>query len=221
MRRPFPFLRVLMIFFLSVLSCSPLAAATADEYYQAGLSLYSQKNYPQAIPYLKAAIQLNPNHWQAYQLMGYCYYQTLDNAGALDVFDKSIAINPENLELKIYADNLRARTGISPSIPAAASAGVVGSRAPTPKEARAFEKNKWLQLHLSGIFASLGDLKAGADAFPALFDPDVTTEAKMDGLGFLIGLEGGYAFNPENSIGLSIDAGVFGGVYRHRDRWRP
>jgi hypothetical protein len=211
MRRPFQRLKVLMMFLFAVFLCPPLFAVTADEYYQAGLSLYTQQNYTQAVPYLKAAVQLNPGHWQAYQLMGYCYYQSQDNINALDSFDKSVAINPENLELKTFADNLRMRTGIMPSAPAAAPAAAAITRTPTPKEARAFEKNKWIQLRAGGIVAGLGDLKTSADTFPDVWNEGVTSEAKADGMGFLVGVEGGYALDRENSLGLSIDGGFFGG----------
>ena len=95
----------LVAFLISGIFSSALAA-TAEEYYKAGIDLYNQKEYAQSIDYLKAAVQQDPNHWQAYQTLGLCYYFKNRIVEALAAFDKSLALH-DNRDLKKFADTLR------------------------------------------------------------------------------------------------------------------
>lgn len=88
-------------------------AATAQQYYDAGVQFYQKKQYNQAVRYLKAAIQMDASNWEAYQTMGSAYYAEGDKADALSAYDKSLALHP-NSQLQSFADNLR---GSSPAPP--------------------------------------------------------------------------------------------------------
>ena len=91
-------------------------AATSAEYYAAGVQLYNQKQYNQAITYLKAAIQIDPSNWQAYQLMGSCYYSEGDKTDALTAYDQSLGLHADN-QVQAFADQLRATVQPTPGLP--------------------------------------------------------------------------------------------------------
>ena len=103
-------------------------AATSQEYFDAGLSLYQKQNYSQAVPYFRAAIQLDPQSWKAYQMLGQSYYEMGDSGSALQMFDKSLEIHPANKSLRQFANKLRSATmpGL-PESPISSPGGVVVS----------------------------------------------------------------------------------------------
>ncbi len=95
-----------------------LPAATAEEYYQAALTLYKQKDYEQAFKYYEAAAQVDPKHWKAYQSMGHCRFRQDRKGEALYYYEKSLALNPDNTALKQIADSLIASGVTAPAPPA-------------------------------------------------------------------------------------------------------
>ncbi|MGH7738533.1 MAG: tetratricopeptide repeat protein [bacterium] len=103
------------ILFAATLLWTPtlVLAATAQQYYAAGVQQYQQKQYNQAVQYLKAAIQMDASNWEAYQTMGSAYYAEGDKTDALSSYDKSLALHP-NPQLRSFADNLRASTPAPP-----------------------------------------------------------------------------------------------------------
>ena len=88
-----------------------LAAAApspqADEYYQAGLDLYQKGQYEKSLQYFEAAEQLDPKYWRAYQAQGHAYFHLDRKKEALAAYDRSLALNPDNPELKGFADKIR------------------------------------------------------------------------------------------------------------------
>lgn len=88
-------------------------AATSWEYYQAGLKYYNQKQYMDSIRYFQAAVQADPNNWQAYQGLAYSYYGQGDRTDCLAAADQSLRINPNNPQLKQFTDALRAQVPAS------------------------------------------------------------------------------------------------------------
>ena len=106
-------LRLAVVVFLLCFGLSALSSAQDQslQYYQAGNTTYSQKNYDLAIRYYQAAAQLNPQMWQAYQGMGNCYYAKGDKASALTNYQKSLAINPNNTQLSPFVQSLQAQVG--------------------------------------------------------------------------------------------------------------
>ncbi len=107
-----------VLILLTFLTASSLFAATSQDYYNAGLQMYQSKQYQNSIKYLQAAVQLNPQDWRSYQIMGQDYYQMGDNSDALSNFDKSLALNPDNAGLKKFADSLRTSNNGLPPLPA-------------------------------------------------------------------------------------------------------
>lgn len=87
-----------------------LWAATSGDYYTAGIQLYQQRQYAKSIQYFRAATQLDPQNWKAYQVMGQAYYQLGDRTDAVQMMDLSLRINPSNQPLRQFRNNLAATT---------------------------------------------------------------------------------------------------------------
>jgi hypothetical protein len=105
----------LLVSALVLLLPSFLFSTTAEEYYQAALALYKQKDYEQAFRYYEAAAQVDPRHWKAFQSMGHCRYRQDRLGEALHYYEKSLALNPDNAELKRIADSLIASGVTAPA----------------------------------------------------------------------------------------------------------
>ncbi|HVZ79401.1 MAG TPA: tetratricopeptide repeat protein [bacterium] len=119
-------------FFLVLLALPVLVRAQdqSNAYYQAGNGLYAQKNYDQAIRYYQAAVQVNPNFWQADQGMGNCYYAKGDKANALASYQKALAINPNNPQLSTFVQSLQAEVGAAPVSPMDGTSPAMGAGGP-------------------------------------------------------------------------------------------
>src|ERR1019366_7709513 len=111
-----------MVFILS----GRVYAVTSAEYAAAGLQLYNQKNYPQAIQYYSAAISLDPNNAAALQGRANCYYSQGQLPQAISDYQKVYAIAPSP-QLSQFIQALQAKAGTN--APAAATAPVA---APAP-----------------------------------------------------------------------------------------
>jgi tetratricopeptide (TPR) repeat protein len=103
-------------------------AATSQQYYAAGIGFYNQKQYNQAVLYLKAAAQTDPSNWQAYQVLGSSYYAEGDKTDALAAYDQSLSLHA-NPQLQAFADSLRGSTP-PPTFPSAASRANVENPGP-------------------------------------------------------------------------------------------
>jgi hypothetical protein len=101
------------------------------QYYQAGNTLYSQKDYDKAITYYQYATQLNPNQWQAYQGLGNCYYAKGDKATAVTNYQKSLAINPNNPQLSQFVQTIQPQAAPPPSASTAAASSSTSSPGPS------------------------------------------------------------------------------------------
>lgn len=100
---------------------APLAAATADAYYQAGNQLYAQKNYTQAAPYYQAALQMDPGLYGAWVGLGNCSYAQGNRAQALGYYQKALALHPEipGLNQLVQSLQTKAPSRLSEAEPAA------------------------------------------------------------------------------------------------------
>jgi tetratricopeptide (TPR) repeat protein len=95
------------VFFLFLGSAGLSAAQDLSmRYYQAGNTLYLQKNYDRAILYYNAALQTNPNLWQAYQGLGNCSYAQGDKVKALSDYQKCLSLHPDNPSLSSFTQSL-------------------------------------------------------------------------------------------------------------------
>ncbi len=88
---------------------------------------YGARNYDLAITDYQAALQSNPNSWQAYMGIGNCYYVKGDSNNALMNYQKSLALNPNNPHLASLAQSMQATV----AAPSAASTPAMTSPAAT------------------------------------------------------------------------------------------
>ncbi len=118
-------LRVWILVCLGILgTVSAAFAATAADYYQAGLKFYTAKDYTQALPYLNAALKLEPNNSQALQVRGYCYYALGQYQNALLDYQKLSSLNPSDSKLTAFVGQINAK------LRAASHKGSAGKGAP-------------------------------------------------------------------------------------------
>jgi hypothetical protein len=103
-----------MAFAVGCLFLSGLAgsarAATVDEYYRAGLSLYQQGKYEMAVKYFDAALKGDPKHWQSLQARGHCYYRMDRKPEALDSYVESLKLHPDT-SLESFVTKLKGELG--------------------------------------------------------------------------------------------------------------
>lgn len=116
--------------------------ATADQYFQYGNKLYMAKDYANAAKYYQAAVQMNPNNAQAYQVLGNCYLLTNQKAQALAAYEKSLALNPSNPQLAAYVQNLRNQLGAAAPAAAQPSATTADSGAQALRQGAALFQQK-------------------------------------------------------------------------------
>jgi hypothetical protein len=83
-----------------------VAVVDPEAEYRAAVDLYNAGNHEEALSRARVAIDGNPAHAGAWQIVGNCLYAKGDRAGALDAFNRSLKINPGNTELKNWVDQL-------------------------------------------------------------------------------------------------------------------
>ncbi len=105
-------IRVLFLFGFFLTLPITLLAYTAEDYYKPAAQYYQLGQFDQSIQQCKYALMLNPDFWQAYQLMGYCYCREKNYSQALQALDQSLRINPNNPTLAQYDQKIR---GVVPS----------------------------------------------------------------------------------------------------------
>src|SRR5581483_2389049 len=104
---------LLLLLFLWVPSIS--VAATAQEFRDMGTALFQKGLYEKSAGYFKEAVQADPNDWQSYEGLGNAYVKMNDNADALDAYQKSLQINPNNTTLQTLVDRLKTSGGSNPA----------------------------------------------------------------------------------------------------------
>ncbi|HTA75588.1 MAG TPA: tetratricopeptide repeat protein [bacterium] len=128
------FKKIAILLFLFLISFTLVsAAATSDAYYQAGNKLYAQGNYDLCIKYYKAAIQVDPQNWKAYQALGSCEYHMGKSDDAIRDFNQSLAINPNNPPLQGFVNKISASASAPPA-PAARTQSIVYGDSRLPKQ---------------------------------------------------------------------------------------
>ena len=88
-----------ILFLVTIPVC---AGVPAEDYYNAGISLFQQKDYEKAIQYFHAAIQEKNDLWQAYQFFGEAYYQISNRTEAVVAIRQSLKLHPDNPDLKKF-----------------------------------------------------------------------------------------------------------------------
>lgn len=192
-------LAALFLLFLGFAGLSP-AQDQATPYYNAGNTYYGQKNYDMAIRYYQAAVQFNPNMWQAYQGMGNSYYAKGDKANALTNYQKSLSINPNNPQLSQFVQVLQPQVGTAPPPAANPAASTTAPASTTPQKAASVPKT-------FEIAPMIGVGLAGAYAQPATLSQPATTVGGFMGIGG--GMEGYYLLDKNFGIGLVLDYFIY------------
>jgi len=67
----------------------------AIDEYNAGITLFNQDNYSDALPHFKKAVEIDPQFVFAWDNLGKCYRQTGDLDNALEAYNKSLEIDPK------------------------------------------------------------------------------------------------------------------------------
>ena len=87
---------VLMLLLLLLIYPNISSAQDAAFYFQQGQALFDKGNYAEAIKAYTNAIELNPNHGEAYRRRGVCKANLKNHEAAIPDFTKAIEINPKN-----------------------------------------------------------------------------------------------------------------------------
>ena len=100
-----------LLLLLLLLAAIPAGATVpAEDYYNAGIGLFQQKDSDKAIQYFHAAIQEKSDFWQAYQFLGEAYYQASNRTEAVVAIQQSLKLHPNNPELKKFLDMVKANS---------------------------------------------------------------------------------------------------------------
>ena len=87
---------VLMLLLLLLIYPNISSAQDAAFYFQQGQALFDKGNYAEAIKAYTNAIELNPNHGEAYRRRGVCKATLKSYEAAIPDYTKAIEINPKN-----------------------------------------------------------------------------------------------------------------------------
>ncbi len=207
------FKNISCLFLISFSLLPALAQAyTTDDYFKGALSYYQQKNYPQAIKYLKMVVQTDTNNWQAYQILGNCYHQIKDDSDAVAAYDKSLAANPNNPGLKSYTEVLRATSPTPTPAPETKARAIV----------REYYDGVALQEHARNQLRQYGQDNLLTREDRNIVNYNMSTCARDDrrfqlGLALLgptlIGLDAGLSLEPTMNLGITgvyIPGSIFG-----------
>jgi tetratricopeptide (TPR) repeat protein len=207
------FKNILYLFLISFSLLPALAQAyTSDDYFKGALSYYQQKNYTQAIKYLKMVVQTDTNNWQAYQILGNCYHQIKDDSDAVAAYDKSLAANPNNPGLKRYTEVLRATSPTPTPAPESKARAMV----------REYYDGVALQEHARNQLRQYGQENLLTREDRNIVNYNMSTCARDDrrfqlGFAFLgptiVGLDAGLSLEPTMNLGITgvyIPGSLFG-----------
>ncbi len=122
--------KILLLIGIAVLAPAFLWAGstiTPENDYRKGLDLYAKGKYEAALERFQLAIDENWNFWQSYQMVGYCYFELRDKESALNAFEESLKIKPDNPKLVKIINDLKAGTLDIPVRPVEAEVQPVGT----------------------------------------------------------------------------------------------
>jgi hypothetical protein len=215
------------------LSVFPAQAKPGLADYKKGYNQYQRGHYEKALHYFLLASDEDLNFWQAFHMMGNCYFLLKDKDAALAAFKESLKINPQNkilikncwhLEKGIldYAQPPALElVAISPpmdppvTIPAFVIARVSGMSissstgvgTPVTKRSSKDEERTplWVKLNSSYGFSGMGDLSSGASAWNKNLDQNgMSGYANSHNMGMEFGLETGYNWGKKDALSLGV-----------------
>jgi tetratricopeptide (TPR) repeat protein len=79
----------------------------AMELYRKGEEQYKNGDHDGAIRSLLDSVQYDDSLWQAYQVLGNCYYRKAMKKDAMAAWERSLSIKPDNPELKTWIEKVR------------------------------------------------------------------------------------------------------------------
>ncbi|HTC22018.1 MAG TPA: tetratricopeptide repeat protein [bacterium] len=194
--------------FILLISNLPAWAFTPQDYYNAGVQYYHQKQYDKAVAYLKEAVTLDPQFWQAYQMLGTSYYQTGDLADAASAIQTSLKIHPDNPPLEKFAQELNPPSSTSAQALSTLSPAGRGEKpAPGPGA-----KSEHIFINILAAFEEpfSGSLNSAEKAYKSQppvgsgFGNGSSYEPEIFGFG----LEAGYLLDKENALSLCLYGSV-------------
>ncbi|HUO57793.1 MAG TPA: tetratricopeptide repeat protein [bacterium] len=185
--------------------------ATAEDYYQAGLRLYLQKDYKKSLPYLGEALRLDPRDWKASQTLGQAYYLLGDKAMALAMMDQSLKLHPDNPTLRNFVERIRAQNLSAGAPTATATPEAEGPPLPSLSSLDTrfgkatinpvLEKNRVFTRISGGLYSGLFDDLSSSSSY---FAAQTSTAMKHD-LGSYLRTEIAYSVNRNLALGLGAE----------------
>jgi tetratricopeptide (TPR) repeat protein len=192
--------------FLFLALVPKLFCSTAMDEYLKGLELFKEKQYEQALTLFNNAIELDPNMWQAYEYAGESYYNLGDAKTAMVLVEKSLRLNPENVELSDFASDMRGKEAQSQNgqtnVPGISNTEK-NEKNPTPPQIK--ELGGWAKLYFGGGFNSQGDINNAVNAWnqDSTAPIGVTTSAAAGNGLFHLGGEFGCNVDPNNGLAVA------------------
>jgi hypothetical protein len=183
------------------LSASGLKAdmAGAQAAYKRGMDKDKLKDYQGAMGEYQAALAAEPRYAYAWRQIGNDRYYLGDKTGALEAYDKYLAVVKNDPRTQAFADRLRSQLGataaVAPVAPAAAAAGA--------EAGRPFSIGLDLGFHTVSFGAWNEDWKS----YPITGDYPVIDSA------YSVGLRTGYRLLPQLDLGLDLDYFLVGVNY--------
>lgn len=87
---------------------STLGAKETQDAIPSAIALYRGKDYDGALARAQAALEADPSSWQAWEVMGNSLYAKGDAAGAVSAWNRSLALHPDNPEIRKFMDEAKA-----------------------------------------------------------------------------------------------------------------
>jgi len=81
--------------------------AKHDRLFREAMESYNTAKYDAALAKARDIVKANPDHWLAWQLVGNCLYAKGDRTGAMDAYDRSLKIHPDNPKLREWSAQVR------------------------------------------------------------------------------------------------------------------
>jgi tetratricopeptide (TPR) repeat protein len=100
-----------------------MVLANAAQYVQWGNQMLAQRQYDKAIQYFSGAAKEDPRNAAAYKGLGYAYAYKGDRAKAAQYLQYSLQLNPNDAQLKAYAQQLGVPAGAGAAAGGAGGAG--------------------------------------------------------------------------------------------------
>jgi len=212
-------MRGAVLFFLSVLAfwavgTLPLRAQTKPSpIYQKGMTAYNLGDYEKALEDFTAALDENPDSWNAYQQQGYCFYHLGRRNEMTAAFNESLRLHPNNTELKAFLAGLSNAPNPPTPVPShpwksakARTRLTTPSTTPVPTHSTLSERaetSSWLKLSGDISYGALGDLTNAANYWnQELAKFSAPGNASVANWGFQFGLEGGLALDKNNALSV-------------------